>query len=152
MLGTHIATGVAGLALGPVAMVTVVRRRWRSTVVDAYHWLVLAVCASAVGLVAFDWSGLWWFVPIAAGSYAFALRAHLAIAGRRPGWLRAHLRGQGGSYIALWTAVLVVSVSGAPATWLLPTLVGAPVVEWLSLRVGRMPDGEAAATRNEPER
>ena len=45
--------------------------------------------------------------------------------------MRTYARGQGGSYIALVTALLVVSVDGnaAVAAWVLPTLVGHPLIE-----------------------
>jgi hypothetical protein len=70
---------------------------------------------------------LWWLLPIAAGSYALALLGFRAA--RRPGSRvrRLHLHGQGGSYIALVTALLVVSV-GSPLAWIAPTLIGSPLI------------------------
>lgn len=67
------------------------------------------------------------------GSYAFAFVGYLA-AKRR--WLAAHISGQGGSYIAMMTAILVVNwrlltgTSGmsSPWAWLLPTVVGSPII------------------------
>jgi hypothetical protein len=64
---------------------------------------------------------------------------------RWPGWLAAHVSGQGGSYIAMLTAVLVVNwqmltgVSGrsSPWAWILPTLMGSPIITWVNIQVAR---------------
>lgn len=136
ILAMHIVVGVLGVALGPFAILRLVRGQagWLAT---AYHLAVALVCVSAVGLAAMDFAGLWWFVLIAAGSYAFAARAMLAIGSGRPGWQTPAVRGFGGAYIALWTAILVVSVPSQPIVWALPTAVGIPVLEWLAARVAR---------------
>ena len=87
---------------------------------------MLVVCLTAALLAALDWSRLWWFLPIAAGSYALALLGYVAAKRRWRGWLVAHVSGQGGSYIALVTAVLV-----------LPTLVGTPIIAWVNVQIRR---------------
>ena len=57
---------------------------------------------------------------------------------RCPGWLRRHIRGMGGSYIALVTALLVVNVgAGLTIAWFLPTIVGAPIIAWTISEVDR---------------
>lgn len=53
--------------------------------------------------------------------------------------------GQGGSYIAMPTAVLVVNWEtltgtpglGTPWPWILPTLVGTPLITWVNVQIGR---------------
>lgn len=141
-------TGAGGLAVGSVAIADALRGARNIWVGRLFHWIVLAVCLSAVGLVMFDWSGLWFFVPIAAGSYAFALRAYLADRRRRVGWLEPYIRGVGGAYIALVTAVVVVSFGSAVA-WILPTLIGVPLIE-LSVRrihaLGEVADADRLAS------
>ena len=129
----HVAVGVAGVLLGPVVLLSAAAGRV-SRFAGAYHASILLVCASAVVLSALDFAHLWWFLLVAAGSYAFALRAFTAARRRRPGWLPRYIRGQGGAYIALWTAVVVVSVNNLPVVWLIPTAVGAPLIEWLAHR------------------
>ena len=85
-------------------------------------------------------AGLWWLLLPAGFSYLLALLGFLAPRRRWRGWVGAYARGQGGSYIALVTALLVVSVDGtaAVAAWVLPTLVGHPLIErrvaWLEAR------------------
>ena len=132
LLSLHVAAGTLGLVLGPVIV-------WaergpphrRSRVGGTYHWAVLAVALTAVGLVALDWPTLWWLLPLAALSYGLALLGRLAGSLRRRGWVRAYAHGQGGSYIALVTALFVVSLDGPAATaaWFVPTLVGLPLIE-----------------------
>ena len=132
----HIALGTAALALGPVAMFSSKRRGLHTQTGETYHWLVLGACAAAGILAVLDWDRIWWFLPIAIGSYAFALLGYVAGKVRWSGWVPAHIIGQGGSYIALVTAVFVVNwrgffgVSGihSPWAWALPTLIGTPCI------------------------
>lgn len=80
---------------------------------------------------------------MALGSYAFAFVGYLAAKRRWNGWLRVHVVGQGGSYIAMVTAVLIVNweaMTGtrgvvSPWAWILPTLVGTPLIAWLTREV-----------------
>lgn len=134
-LALHIAPGVLALALGPLAVYAAKRSGPGTRLDGAYHLAVLAVCASAALLAALDWSRLWWFLPIAAGSYGLALLGYAA--GRRDR-LRLYVHGQGGSYIALVTALLVVSV-GSPVAWVAPTLIGSPLIQLIARRLASRP-------------
>ena len=145
----HIATGAVGLILGPIAMTATKLPGLHTRAGEAYHWVMLAVCVSASALALLDWTRLWWFLPIAVGSYALALVGYVAAKRRWRGWLIAHVSGQGGSYIAMVTALLVVNwqtLTGtrgisSPWAWTLPTLVGTPLVTWINIqvRLGRRP-------------
>lgn len=135
ILVTHIVGGVGGVLLGPFA----VARLYGGTAgwtASAYHLAVALVCASAVGLAMLDFARLWWFILVAAGSYAFAARAILAIRAGRAGWQSRAVRGFGGAYIALWTAIVVVGIPEQPIVWALPSLVGIPALEWFAARLG----------------
>ena len=144
LLALHIAAGSLGLALGPAAL-------WRSRggpavagdIGAAYLFSVLAVSLTALGLIALDWSELWWLTILAAFSSSLAILAFLAPRLRVRGWVRACAHGEGGSYIALVTALLVVSVDGptAVAAWTVPTLAGLPLIE---LRAARLRARERA--------
>src|SRR5687768_10829076 len=115
---------------------------------ETYHWVMLAVCVSAAGMAALAWQRIWWFLPIAAFSYANALVGYLAAKRRRRAWLRWHVGGMGGSYIALVTALLVVNVGEAlPIVWLLPTVVGSPLIAWLVNQIDRGRRPKVAAAR-----
>lgn len=78
ILALHIAAGSAGLILGPVAMRAAKRPGLHTRAGEVYHWVMLTVCFTAALLAVLDWRQLWWFLPIAAGSYAFALLGYLA--------------------------------------------------------------------------
>ncbi len=142
VLFAHIACGTAGLILGPTAMWARKLPGLHTQAGEIYHWIMLGVGVTAAALAFLDWSRLWWFLPIAAGSYAFALLGYLAAKLRWNNWLRFHLAGQGGSYIAMVTALLVVNTSIQTWwAWILPTLVGSPLIAWISIEVaaGRRP-------------
>ena len=138
LLAVHVAAGSLGLALGPLAL-------WRSRgapalvsgIGAAYLCSVLAVSVTALGLIALDWAGLWWLAILAAFSSGLAVLAFLAPRLRFRRWARACAHGEGGSYIALVTALLVVSVDGpaAVAAWTLPTLAGLPLIEVRAARL-----------------
>jgi hypothetical protein len=128
-LSIHVACGSTGLVLGPVAMFARKRRGLHTRAGEAYHWVYVGLFVSAVALAILDWERVWWLAFVGAGSYTLALRAYLAAKRRRPGWLKTHVVGQGGSYIAMVTALFVVNTGGMflPA-WFLPTLIGSPLV------------------------
>ena len=143
ILVVHIALGATGLVLGAVALLARKHRGLHTRVGEAYHWIMLSVCVTATIIAVLDWQRLWWFVFIATGSYAFALLGYVAAKRRWPGWLRAHITGQGGSYIAMVTALLVVNwqrLTGEPGVnspwaWMLPTVVGSPIIAWVQRQV-----------------
>jgi peptidoglycan/LPS O-acetylase OafA/YrhL len=128
----HIVSGTAALALGPLALLAAARRhRSRERVLTAYVWAVFATCLTAAVVSVLDWSRLAWLVPVAALSYLLGLVGYLAVRRGWPRWVGAH--GLGGSYIALWTALLVVTAGDISTTaeiiaWILPAAVGVPLI------------------------
>ena len=142
VLALHIAAGSAGLVLGPIAMTAAKRRGRHTRAGGLYHSAMAAVCVSAVTLAVMDWGRIWWFLPIAVFSYANALLGYLAVKIRWHGWLQEHIAGMGGSYVALVTALLVVNVKPAPLyVWLIPTIIGTPLIAAAIFRVARGPLG-----------
>jgi uncharacterized membrane protein len=138
VLALHVASGSLGLILGPLAMFAQKRPGFHTRAGEVYHWVMLVVCVSAAGLAVLDWSRIWWFLPIAAFSYGNALVGYVAVKRRRPGWLPLHIGGMCGSYIALVTALLVVNVGDRlPVVWFLPTIVGSPLIAWVTREAGR---------------
>jgi hypothetical protein len=155
LLVVHVAAGSVALILGPLAMWA---ERWppyRSRSGYAYCWSVLAVALSALALVAFDAAALWWLAPLAVLAYGLALLGRAAPQWRGRGWLRAYAHGQGGSYIALVTALLVVATAGPPMVlaWVVPTLVGLALIERrvMGLSAGNAPPGADLSLMRELE-
>lgn len=139
----HIAAGGAALVFGPIAMFSRKRRGLHTNAGRIYHGLVLCVCLSSGLLAVLKWALLWWFLPIGLGSYALAFVGYRSAKHpRRENWLRWHITGFGGSYIAMTTALLVVNwryladESGleSPMAWILPTLIGSPIIAWVNHR------------------
>jgi hypothetical protein len=141
-LMVHVACGSAGLVLGPVAMLSAKRHGPHTRSGEAYHWVFVVLFLSAVALAVLNWDEVWWLALVGAVSYGLALLGYLAAKRRWKGWLRAHVAGQGGSYIAMVTALLVVNTGGeSPLPWVLPTLVGTLIIRWVSnqIAIGRRP-------------
>ena len=121
----HIGFGIVALVVGPIAMTARKVRGVHTRIGELYHWVVFA------------------------GSYAFAFLGYWSAKRRWNNWLRYHLTGQGGSYIAMLTAFLVVnweSITGtsgisSPWAWILPTIIGSPLIAWIQREValGRRP-------------
>lgn len=148
LLVVHIVTGTAGLLLGLLAMRQDTRRfaageRTTGPVNTWYRWTVLVVCLSAVGLVLVRRTDLWWLVPVSALTYGLAVLASESARRRFRGWTHGYAHGIGGSYIALVTALVVVSLAvngplGGSAElipWLAPTAIGTVLIEVLRRRI-----------------
>jgi hypothetical protein len=150
-LSLHATCGSVGLVLGPVAMLSGKRRGAHTRSGEAYHWVFLVLFLSAVALAVLNWDEVWWLAFVGLFSYGFALLGYLAAKRRWKGWLRAHVAGQGGSYIAMVTALLVVNTGGASfLPWIVPTLIGTPIIRWVSVQIalGKRPKGWATRLRD----
>jgi len=116
LLSVHIAVGVLGLLLGPLAMRHDTRRLGSGQgpaggVSGACVWAVLAVSLSAVVLVVGYRADLWWLVPVAVFTYALAVLGRYGAPGGSAAGAHACVHGQGGSYLALVTALVVVALT-----------------------------------------
>jgi hypothetical protein len=138
LLVVHVASGSAGLLLGPVAMIAPKRRGRHTRAGGAYQVAVGALTASAVGLALLDWRRLWWLALIAVATEAAAMGGLRVRRRRRPGWRSRHVRLMCGSYVSLTTALLVVNW-GSPAAWVLPTVVATPLISWAARRADAVP-------------
>jgi hypothetical protein len=146
LLSVHIAAGTIGLVLGPVVAFSAKRRGQHTRLGEAYFWVYIALVIGAFGLAALNWSDDWFLVPVGIFSFAFALLGYLAAKRRPRAWLQLHVTGQGGSYIAMTTALLVVNAgTDAVFAWIAPTLVGSPLIAYVNSQIalGRRPKGRA---------
>ena len=138
----HILTGASALMLGVAAMGVKKKQGLHTKIGRLYHHLFVLITVTALLLAMLNWSRLWWFAPIAIFSYAFALLGFLAAKFKWKNWLRFHLVGQGGSFIAMCTAVMVVNFGSASLlAWIVPTIIGAPILIWFGkeMKAGRRP-------------
>jgi len=129
LLLLHVASGVSGLLVGPVAMLAHKRRGgWHGSFGRLYQASVAVLTATTVGLVLAAPADLWWLGVIGAATQVAAAAGWWVQHRRRPGWLPMHVRLMCGSYLSFATAALVVNWAN-PLAWLLPTLAGTPAIE-----------------------
>lgn len=128
LLGLHVGAGVAGLVLGPLALAAPTRGGWHTHARSAYQGAVATMTSTALGLMALAPGRLGWLAPIAVATEAAALAGLVVRRRAATGWLPRQLRLMAGSYLALVTAALVVSL-GNPLAWVLPTVIGTPLIE-----------------------
>ena len=145
----HIGSGFIAIALGLIVMRSRKHYGIHTKGGVLYHWLMFAVCLTAVLLCVVAWPRIWWLLPVAIGSYALALLGYLSARSRWQNWLPLHVSCQGGSFIALITAFLIVNwefLTGEVGlysvwAWIIPTLVGTPIIMWVQreIALGRRP-------------
>lgn len=133
LLTIHVVSGSLGLVLGPVAM-TAAKRRGRHTRAGVGYQLAMALLTmSAVGLAALSFGRLYYLAAIAAATQAAALGGWWVQERRPAGWVPVHVSLMCGSYISLVTALLVVNFPN-PVSWVLPTVVGSPLIGMTAAR------------------
>lgn len=138
-LYAHILCGFLSLIAGAVAIYVKKRRGVHTKVGNFYFYAVTVTCISAVVLSILNWDRSSYLFFIALFSYSFLIRGYFALKKRNEGWLKRHIGGMVGSYIAMTTAFLVVSGQYIPLIkslppillWFLPSIVGVPVIKSL---------------------
>ncbi len=135
LLSAHITAGSLGLLVGPLAMAAKKRPGAHPRLGLAYQALVAVLAVSAVGMVVMAPARLWPFAVIALATELAALGGWAARRRRRPGWLVWHVSLMCGSYVSFVTAFLVVNWS-SPLAWLLPTVIGSPLIAVAARRAG----------------
>jgi uncharacterized membrane protein HdeD (DUF308 family) len=131
----HVAAGAAGLVVGPAAMVVPKGRR-HARLGTTYQVCVAVLTVTALGLVLADPARLAGLGVIAVLTECAALGGWLLARTRPQGWLPWHIRLVAGSYVSFVTAFLVVQWPH-PVAWILPTLVGSPLIAMASARAKR---------------
>jgi hypothetical protein len=135
-LACHIAAGLTCVVTGLLAT-TAAKRPGRHTAAGSvYYWSLGVVFASAAVMASLRFAQDWHLLLIAVVAFTAGTLGYVARRRRWRGWLRTHLLGMSGSYIALLTGFYVDNGPQLPlwnrlppiAFWLLPSLVGAPLV------------------------
>ncbi|HEX8495882.1 MAG TPA: hypothetical protein VF661_01705 [Actinomycetales bacterium] len=127
LLVLHVAAGMVGLLLGPVAMLVPKRTGWHPRLGLVYQGVVAVMTGAALALVALDPARLWGLGLIAVATEAAALAGWRERRRAATGWLPRHVRLMCGSYVSFVTAALVTNWS-SPLAWILPTVIGSPLI------------------------
>jgi hypothetical protein len=144
LLTVHISSGTLGLLAGPLAMLLPKRRGWHPRIGRVYQLCVALICVTAVGLAVMQ-PALWWLGVIAVVTWAAALAGWQLGRRRPPGWLPWHISLMCGSYISLVTALFVVNLGvHAIIAWVLPTMVGSPLIARAAYRAATSPTSPQA--------
>jgi uncharacterized membrane protein len=143
IVGIHILLGLACVVTGFIAMMSRKGRGRHSTFGTIYYWSLLMVFASATALSALRWAENYHLFIIGALSFAAAFLGRRAARQPQPRRrLDLHVTGMGLSYVFLLTAFYVDNGKNLPlwkelppiALWLLPAIVGIPIIARALLR------------------
>lgn len=137
LLVPHVVAGGLGLLLGPVVMALPKRRDRHGAAGRVYVPVTVVMTTTALGLFALDPGRLWGLATIAVATLVTALAGASLARRRPPGWVPAHIRLMGASYLSFVTAFLLTQWD-SPLAWILPTAVGTPL---MALAVHRLPPG-----------
>ena len=141
----HISTAIVSFLIGPLAMRAPKKLGWHTQIGTAYSFLMLIVCVTAAILAVCNWQASANLFFVSVFSFSFLTMGWFAARNRKPGWVGKHITGMLGSYIALMTAVLLVGARHIPllgdmppiVVWILPTLIGAPLVRRIRKKFAR---------------
>jgi hypothetical protein len=135
-LAFHIAAGITCVITGLLAA-TAPKRPGRHTVSGRiFLWSLAVVFVSSTTMAMLRFAQDWHLLLIGTVAFGAGSLGYLARRRRRPGWLRVHIPAMGGAYIALFTGFYVDNGPHLPvwdrlpslAYWLLPGLVGVPLI------------------------
>jgi hypothetical protein len=140
-LAVHVIAGLTAVATGAAAALT---RKGSSRHVRAGRWFYRAISvvfATAAILAAMRWRQDYYLFIIGAAAFAAATIGYQHRRRRRPGDT-GHIAGMGTGYVAMLTAFYVDNGPHLPlwdhlpalAFWLLPSVIGAPVIARAVLR------------------
>ncbi|MFD2705916.1 DUF2306 domain-containing protein [Salibacterium lacus] len=143
----HIISGILCLIVGLAAAFAKKQHGWHTFLGELYHGSYVVVFVSAVVISIMHWQESAYLFFIALFSYGLALFGYRARKKRPLNWLSKHIGGMLGSYIGIVTAVLVVNINGIPIVnewpalifWLLPTVIGTPIIITVSRGVQTRP-------------
>ena len=146
LLAVHVPAATVAVVSGAGAALVRRKGRGRHTRFGKVYFIAISlVFATATGLAVMRWRQDYRLFLIGVAAFAFALTGVLA---RRRHWPgdTAHITAMGGSYVAMLTAFYVDNGKHLPvwdrlpsaAYWLLPALVGVPLI-WRAARRARKP-------------
>ena len=137
----HILSGLTAVITGALAATARKRPGRHPRAGRVYLWGLGGIFTTATIMAAIRWHEDAHLFAVAVIAFSLGLYGYRARRHHRPGWPPHHAIGMGGSYIALLTGFYVDNGPFLPlwnrlphlTYWLLPSLVGAPLI-WLALR------------------
>jgi hypothetical protein len=135
-LACHIAAGLTCVITGVLAATAPKRPGRHTTAGRIFFWSLAVVFASSTTMALLRLAQDWHLLLIGTAAFGAGSLGYLARRRRRPGWQRVHIPAMGGAYIALFTGFYVDNGPHLPvwdrlphlAYWLLPSLVGVPLI------------------------
>ena len=145
VVGIHVLLGLACVVTGVIAMLSKKQRGRHSRFGSIYFWCLAAAFGTASTLAIARWAEDYQLFVLGALSFAAAYLARKALRHRWRNWPRVHLLGMGASYILLLTAFYVDNGKNLPvwhyfpqiAFWIMPSLIGVPIMVYYSFRLPR---------------
>ena len=136
VLACHIAAGLTCVITGVLAATAPKRPGRHPTAGRIFFWSLAVVFASSATMALLRFAQDWHLLLIGTVAFGAGSLGYLARRRRRPGWERVHIPAMGGAYIALLTGFYVDNGPQLPlwdrlphlAYWLLPSMVGVPLV------------------------
>ena len=142
VVALHIPLGVTSVVSGAIAMLSRKARGRHPKFGTIYFWSTAALFISATGLSVMRWPEDYHLFVLGALSITAAFVGRRARRHRLPGWARVHITSMGLSYVLLVTAFYVDNGKQLPvwrdlpvwSYWVLPALVGIPLILWALVR------------------
>jgi hypothetical protein len=142
IVAVHVVGGITCTVAGIVAMLALKRSGRHPLAGTLYFWSLVVVFLSMTALSFLRWPADVHLFVLGLVSFCGGLVGRTARRQRWPGWLPTHVIGMGLSYIVLLTAFYVDNGPNLPlwrllpplAYWLLPSIVGLPIVIWALTR------------------
>ena len=138
----HIGVGIVVVVAGAIAMFSYKGRGRHSTAGTVYYWSLAILVGTATTLSAMRWPENYHLFLLGTLSFVAATLGRTALRQRWPYWIRLHISGMGASYILMLTAFYVDNGKNLPlwrhlpqwAYWVLPAVLGLPIVVYAMLR------------------
>ena len=142
IVAVHVVAGLICTVLGIVAMLAAKRSGRHPSAGTIYYWSLLVVFLSMSALSILRWPADTHLFALGILSVGTGWIGRMAKRRLWPGWLRVHVSGMALSYILLLTAFYVDNGPSLPlwrslppiALWLLPSIVGLPILGWTLTR------------------
>ena len=156
IVGFHVFVALVCVATGPVAMLSRKGPGRHPTFGTIYYWFLLAVFASATVLAVMRWAEDYHLFILGALSFGAASLGRAARRRHWAGWANVHIPGMGFSYVVLVTAFYVDNGKSLLlwkdlphiTYWLLPSLVGVPLIVRALVRYRHSPLDEGALSES----